>query len=83
MSLGSGVIPAWIFDRAPRKPCFICKHKATAHREDVGCIGPNSPVPIEDAEDFYAGTCKKGCKRYIKDNLQYLQWKYEQKKKLK
>lgn len=77
MSLGSGVIPAWLL--LPKRPmCMVCAHSWGSHRADVGCVGPFDAS--EDSSSFYSGTCNKECKEYIKDNLDYLRWKHDQKR---
>ena len=63
----------------PQTLCKVCKHKFSAHRDDVGCVGPLDPA--EDAFSFHSGTCNKNCKKYIETNLDYLEWKYEQRNK--
>ena len=72
MSLNN-IIPWHIF----KPKCKICKHSYSHHREDVGCIGPIDSD--EDKESFYMGTCKFDCKKYCETNLDYLEYKYEQK----
>ena len=71
----NNIIP-WKF-LFPQTLCKVCKHKYVHHRLDVGCIGPIDSD--EDKESFYMGTCKSNCKKYCETNLDYLEYKYEQK----
>jgi len=62
----------------PQALCKVCGHRYANHGyEEVGCIGPSDPK--EDKKSFYMGTCKLGCKKYCETNLDYLEYKYEQK----
>jgi len=69
----NNIIYPWLLKPA----CKVCKHKYSNHREDVGCVGPTNYD--EDAESFWKGTCKSDCKKYCETNLDYLEYKYEQK----
>jgi hypothetical protein len=73
----NNVIPAWLW--GPQTPCKVCSHRWSNHRDDVGCVGPLDPS--QDSESFYKGTCKFGCKKYCETNLDFLEYKYEQKNK--
>ena len=61
----------------PQAACKVCKHKFYCHENTVGCVGPTDPK--EDTESFWKGTCKFDCKKYCETNLEYLEYKYEQK----
>jgi hypothetical protein len=57
-------------------PCKVCRHLASHHRDDVGCIGVFTEK--EDKKSFYMGTCRFACKKYCETNLDYLEYMYEQ-----
>lgn len=69
----NNIIPWHLFKTA----CKNCKHSYRHHREDVGCLGVFDEK--EDPKSFYMGTCKFDCKKYCETNLDYLEYKYEQK----